>query len=187
MRTLLLNACSVPVDIIPWQQAVLLMLDGRVNLVASYPDRRVRSASTSIEWPAVVRDVARDFSSGLPPIRQNVFARDRHRCLYCDLRPKTPSGRPDLSLLTLDHVIPRCRSEYGYVEAADGMLIPVSGWENLVTACGPCNRRKDNRMPTEANMIPIEHPTAPGFFTRIRIVVSRVRYVPVPWEPYLEF
>lgn len=187
MRTLLLNACSVPIDIIPWQQAVLFLLDGRASMVASYPGWHVRSASMSVDWPAVIRDAARDTSPGLPPIRQNVFARDRHRCLYCDLRPKTPSGRPDLSVLTLDHVIPRCRAEYGYVETADGRLIPLSGWENLATACGPCNRKKDDRTPAEASMILAERPTAPGFLTRIRIVVSRVRHVPVPWEPYLEF
>ncbi|NBS42093.1 HNH endonuclease, partial [bacterium] len=110
MHTLLLNAFSIPVGILPWQRAVLLLLDGSVDLVESYPDRRVRSTSESVPWPAVVRDNARLLNLGLSPNRLNVLARDRHRCLYCGVEPRTPSGRPNVDRLTVDHVIPQCRA-----------------------------------------------------------------------------
>lgn len=185
MQTLLLNAYSVPVGIIPWQRAVLLLLDGRVELIDAYPDRRVRSASDSLPWPAVVRDNTRLWNLSLAPNRQNVLARDRYQCLYCGVEPRTAGGRPNVDALTVDHVIPQCRAFYGHVETRAGALIEVGCWENLATACGRCNGAKGGRTPQEAGMSLLRQPTAPGLLTRVRIVVSRVRTVPIPWERYL--
>ena len=50
--------------------------------------------------------------------------------MYCG----TSGGR-----LTLDHVVPRSRGG-------------DSVWENVVTACAPCNLRKGDRLPEEASM-----------------------------------
>lgn len=187
MNTLVLNAYEIPVGIVPWQRAVQLLLGGVVDPVAAYPGREVRSVSTRVPWPAVVRDRARLVGIGLSPNRPNVFARDRYRCLYCGLEPRTRGGRPDADQLTLDHVVPRCRAEYGHVEAPGGGMIPVGDWENLATACQPCNCRKGGRTPEEAGMPLLATPFAPGAFTSIRIVMSRGRAIPSPWEPYLSF
>jgi len=54
--------------------------------------------------------------------REQIFARDEYRCVYCGER-----FEPDL--LTLDHVQPRTRGG----DRSGG---------NLVTACGGCNARK---------------------------------------------
>lgn len=54
--------------------------------------------------------------------REEIFARDDHRCAYC-------GDQFENELLTVDHVQPRMRG-------GDG-----SGG-NLVTACGACNARK---------------------------------------------
>lgn len=187
MNTLLLNAFSIPVGVVPWQRAVMLMLDGNAELVTAYPDRRVRTVTDSVPWPAVVRDRTRLVGIGLSPNRPNVIARDRHRCLYCGVEPRTRGGRPNADALTIDHVIPRCQAEYGYVEAPwrGGELVPVGDWENLATACQPCNCRKGGRTPAEAGMDLLSLPTTPGLFTSIRIVMSRSRVIPTPWEPYL--
>ena len=61
--------------------------------------------------------------------RFNLFLRDRFRCVYC--------GSP--KELTFDHVIPR---------AQGGRTM----WENVATACAPCNLRKGGRRPNEAHM-----------------------------------
>ena len=59
-----------------------------------------------------------------------LFRRDNHICMYCgDRFPNT--------MLTRDHVLPRSRG--GEDE-----------WENVVTACKPCNARKDNMTIREA-------------------------------------
>jgi hypothetical protein len=50
--------------------------------------------------------------------------------------------------LTFDHVVPRSRGGR-------------TSWENVVTACGPCNLRKGNRLPRECQMIPRQAPRQP--------------------------
>ena len=59
-----------------------------------------------------------------------MFARDRHTCQYC--------GRQTHDL-TLDHVTPRHRGG-------------AHSWENLVTACKPCNHRKGGKTLEEARL-----------------------------------
>ena len=60
--------------------------------------------------------------------REQIFARDEYRCVYCGER-----FEPDL--LTVDHVQPRMRGG----DRSGG---------NLVTACGACNARKGSmRLP----------------------------------------
>ncbi|MFX9589426.1 HNH endonuclease, partial [Acinetobacter baumannii] len=61
--------------------------------------------------------------------RFNLFLRDRFVCQYC--------GSPDH--LTFDHVVPR-------------RLGGRTTWENIVTACAPCNLAKGGRTPKEAQM-----------------------------------
>jgi 5-methylcytosine-specific restriction endonuclease McrA len=50
--------------------------------------------------------------------------------------------------LTFDHVIPRSRGGR-------------TSWDNVVTACGPCNLRKGSRLPRECQMIPHQAPRQP--------------------------
>ena len=68
-----------------------------------------------------------------------VFNRDHYVCQYC--------GR-ETRELTLDHVIPRRRGG-------------KHAWENVVSACVPCNRRKAGRTPTEAGMKLLRQPLPP--------------------------
>jgi hypothetical protein len=73
-----------------------------------------------------------------------LFERDRHMCAYC--------GEVMFhSKLTREHVVPTSRG--GHDE-----------WTNVVTACGPCNRRKAARTPEEAHMQLIYTPYAPNWF-----------------------
>ena len=73
--------------------------------------------------------------------RRNIHARDLSRCHYCGER--FPNRE-----LTVDHVIPRS-------------LGGRDTWENLVTACVPCNSRKGSRTPQAANMRLRRTPTKP--------------------------
>ena len=89
--------------------------------------RALRSATDTYVWPHVIRlvhyvRVPRTIQRKIS--RRALFARDGWRCVYCG----TTSGR-----LTLDHVIPRSKGG-------------ESVWENVVTACAPCNLRKGDRL-----------------------------------------
>ncbi len=96
--------------------------------------------------------------------RRNLMLRDAHQCQYC-------SKRPPVRDLNIDHVVPRSRG------GADS-------WENLVTACRPCNLRKGRRTPEEASMRLMRTPTAPRWSASMLLLLGR----PEPfkeWEPFL--
>ena len=61
--------------------------------------------------------------------RFNLFLRDKFQCQYC--------GSHDS--LTFDHVIPR-------------RLGGKTTWENIASACAPCNMKKGGRTPAQAHM-----------------------------------
>jgi 5-methylcytosine-specific restriction endonuclease McrA len=73
--------------------------------------------------------------------RRNVFLRDKFTCQYC----RKPFCESELNL---DHVIPRDKGG-------------KTSWDNIVTSCIRCNTKKANKLPVEANMIPMRKPSAP--------------------------
>ena len=64
--------------------------------------------------------------------RNNIFLRDHYACQYCGRKP--PSTQ-----LTMDHVNPVVQGGR-------------KSWDNIVTACRPCNLKKGGRTPEEAGM-----------------------------------
>ena len=142
--TLVLNAdyaplSYYPLSLWPWQTAIKAVFLDRVDIVASYA-REVHSPNWSMPIPSVIalRQYVRP--SAYPAFtRFNLFLRDRFACQYC--------GSPHN--LTFDHVVPR-------------RLGGQTSWENVATACGPCNLRKGGRTPAQAHMplaIPPSRPT----------------------------
>lgn len=182
---LLLNADFSPVGIVAWQRAVVLMMDEKVRMVESYADRMIRAPAFEIAWPAVVHLVRYVSVKTSPPLtRTNVLARDAFTCQYCGLKPRH-AGRPDLARLTLDHVVPRADSVDGTVRVPwRERRVPVTSWENLVTACQPCNHQKGSRSLDEAGLSLDSPPGRPRPQDAIRVALARVR-VPREWRDYL--
>jgi len=71
-----------------------------------------------------------------------LFARDCCVCAYCGHRFHTDD-------LTREHIIPTSRGG-------------EDGWMNCITACRPCNGRKGNRLPEEANVSLMYLPYVPS-------------------------
>lgn len=118
-----------PLSLWPWQTAIKAVFLDRVDIVAHY-EREVRSASVALRLPSVIALKQFVRPSQFPAFtRFNLFLRDRFACQYCG------EGHD----LTFDHVVPRA---YG----------GRTTWENVVTACAPCNLRKGGRTPKEARM-----------------------------------
>jgi 5-methylcytosine-specific restriction endonuclease McrA len=158
---LLLNATYEPLAVVDGRRAVLLLLDDKADLVEHDADRRlVRSPSVQVPLPAVVRlrsVVRRPRRTRTPVSRAAVLLRDRYECAYCT----------DRWADTVDHVVPRSRG--GRHE-----------WTNLVAACGPCNRRKGDRLLAELGWKLRFQPTPPR--GRPGLAVRR----PAPeWAAYL--
>jgi hypothetical protein len=57
-------------------------------------------------------------------------------------------------------------------------------WENVVTACAPCNLRKGDRLPEEASMTLKRPPRPPAPVLFIRLAAPSG--LPVSWKRYLD-
>lgn len=161
---LLLNASFEPLKIISWQRAVSMFFMGKVEVVEEY-DHNIRSISLVIKAPAVVRllEFVKVGRKSPPLSRTNVLARDNFQCQYCAL---------DLTLkeATLDHVSPR--SQGG-----------KTTWENIVCACGSCNRKKGGRTPKQARMKLLKQPIRPDWLPVLTIRLNGK--VPISWKLFL--
>ena len=166
-QTLLLNATYEPLKIVDWRKAITLLCQDKVEVIAVH-DREIRSVSFSIKLPSVIRllryiTIRKRFDH-VPFSRANIYARDGHRCQYC--------GRQfPVSDLTFDHVVPV--SQGGRKD-----------WENIVTCCVTCNRRKGGRTPAQAGLRVIRPPRRPTRAPAVRLTFG-LRNAPESWRDYL--
>jgi 5-methylcytosine-specific restriction endonuclease McrA len=170
-QTLLLNASYEPLKVVNWQKAITLWCQGKVEVIAVH-DREIRAVSVSFKLPSVIRllrfvRIKRRFDY-VPFSRATIYARDNHTCQYCNQPFPTTE-------LTFDHVVP----------VAQGGR---KDWENIVTCCVSCNRRKGGRTPGEAGMrlrhAPRRPESLPVDSRWVRIKFG-VRNTPESWRDYL--
>ena len=164
-QVLVLNSSYEVLSVIDWQAAVTGLCSDKLVLVEEY-DEVIRSASTEMRLPAVVKTVKYVTKpvKNLKFSRANVYARDGYKCMYCG--DKCASDE-----LTYDHVMPR--SKGGKTE-----------WTNIVTCCYLCNRQKGGRTPREASMSLLAEPKQPNWVPAVAIRIS-LRSVPDAWTDYL--
>ncbi len=128
-----LNICRV-------RRAIVLLYRGKAEMLEN-GSGFIQSASHTFPLPSVIR-LAYLIKRPRPQPKLNraeVFHRDRYTCQYCGKETRQ---------LTLDHVIPRYRGG-------------EHTWQNVVSACIPCNCRKAGRTPNEAGMRLIRQPSPP--------------------------
>jgi len=165
-QTLLLNATFEPIKVVDWQKAMCLWARGRVEILETH-DREVRAVRFSFKLPSVVRlfkYVKIRRSEHVPFTRANIYARDGNECQYCGLRFPTEE-------LSFDHVIPVTHGG-------------TKGWENIVTACVGCNRRKGGRTPEGAGMPLLRAPRRPPSAILLKVSIG-MRKTPKTWVDYL--
>jgi 5-methylcytosine-specific restriction endonuclease McrA len=161
-RVLVLNASFEPINVCTVRRATVLLLKAKAEVVenGAYV---LRSEHTQMPRPVVIRlvtyvNVPRD-THRRKITRRAVFARDNWTCQYCGSRAQ----------LTVDHVIPRSKGG-------------SSDWTNIVASCAPCNRRKGDHLPAQANMIPARTPRAPSPHVFIHVASPRI---PAAWRQWL--
>ena len=161
---LVLNQGYEPHDVCRTRRAIVLMFCGKAEFI---DDSRgeIHTVSTSFPIPSVIRltlRVRRPFIERRLT-RQEVFARDGFTCQYCERETRE---------LTLDHVVPRSQGG-GH------------SWENVVSACRLCNRRKGGRTPEQAGMKLLSEPRVPrgyGYHVPHHYFSSHVE-----WRKYLPY
>ena len=130
MRSLVLNATYEPLSIVNARRAVVLVIREKAELVEPH-DLVWHAERLMVQVPSVVRllrFIGVPYERRVPLTRRAVFARDQHRCQYCDAPAEN-----------LDHVVPRS-------------LGGAHTWDNVVACCRRCNVRKGNRVPQQAGL-----------------------------------
>jgi len=118
--------------------------------------------------PAVVRllrRVAR--KKAVKFSRMNVLTRDDWTCQYCGRRYFGQAGK-----LNYDHVTPRSQG---------GKTV----WENIVTACYPCNDRKRDRTPQQAGMHLRKRPEKPRSLPVVAFHFEPGESIPDAWRNFV--
>lgn len=124
-RVLLLNASYEPICVVVMGRAIALLLQGKAQLLESREGESVRSVSTSMDYPTVIRlerYVRLPYRRSAPLTRIGVLRRDNFTCVYCG-----GDGR------TIDHIVPRSKGG-------------DSSWLNLAACCQKCNNKKGDRL-----------------------------------------
>lgn len=164
---LVLNADFTPVSRFPlsvwgFERTLRNVLKERVIVVDEY-DALLRGQSITYRPASVV--ALRQYVKKAQSVafnRMNIFLRDDFRCQYCGGR--FPSGE-----LTFDHVIPRCKGG-------------GTGFENIVSACVPCNTQKGSSQV----MKPLRQPRKPTQWDLAKAWRPR-EPLHASWSNYLDY
>jgi 5-methylcytosine-specific restriction endonuclease McrA len=137
---LVLNQNYEPLNICNLRRAFVLVDRGKAE-VLEHGDLGIRTATRLVPRPSVIK-LSYMVKRPRPQVRlsrREIFMRDDYMCQYCGSRSRE---------LTLDHVVPKHRGG-GH------------SWDNLVSACRPCNHRKGGKTLDEARMRLMRTPRRP--------------------------
>jgi 5-methylcytosine-specific restriction endonuclease McrA len=163
---LVLNQNYEPLNVCNARRAFVLVDRGKAE-VLEHNSGKLRSPSYCFSLPSVIRLVylIKRPRPKMRLTRKEIFNRDHYTCQYCGKRSHD---------LTLDHVIPRNKGG-------------AHAWDNLVSACKPCNHRKAGKMPSETRMRLLRQPTRPPatayylFYDYLERQVEWQKFIP-GWE-----
>lgn len=161
---LVLNLGYEPLNVCRVRRALVLIEQQKAEMLEN-GSGFVRSADRVFSIPSVIRIssmVRRPKRNNRKLTRMEIFRRDQYTCQYCGKQAKQ---------LTLDHVMPRYRGG-------------PHTWENVVSACIPCNRSKAGRTPKEAGM-KLSHQPGPPQDASMFFIYDHHRDVRQEWKKYL--
>lgn len=177
---LVLNSAFEPLNITSVKRAMKLIMKNRAKAVESHEDQKFYSGKmwdersgelVTVDFflPSVIRLLEYRYIPIRTQIvtRKNIFNRDKNMCMYCGMVFPSRS-------LTLDHIIPRSRGG-------------KSSWENLVTCCVPCNKRKGDKMLHELHDMKLKHEPKPISSHTSRFILRNMGDGDPLWRKYLFF
>lgn len=131
-QVIVLNTDMTILGTTHWKRAMILIAKGKAEVLAEDTEIRIHP---TVLMPKVIRlitAIRNLWRTQVPWSKANVHVRDMYTCQYCDTKLKRNKA-------TIDHVIPQAQGG-------------KNKWDNTVTACFPCNNKKRDRTPREANM-----------------------------------
>jgi 5-methylcytosine-specific restriction endonuclease McrA len=167
MRTLVLNADFIPLNLVPlstisWQEAMCLVVTKKATAIC-YHDKVVRTVDDEWKVPSIlVLKEYKYFKKHAKYTKKNIKVRDNFHCQYCG---KMFSERS----LTIDHVLPRAKGG-------------KTSWENTVAACKPCNQKKKD----DTRMKPKNFPYRPTYYQLAKKLIIKQAVLHEEWKPYMK-
>ena len=137
---LVLNQSYEPLAVCRARRAIVLIFQGKAEMLEDGLGY-LHTIAAEVPIPSVIRlgQLVRRPRHERKMTRHEIFNRDHYMCQYCGEQSRH---------LTLDHVMPRYRGGQ-------------HTWENVVSACAACNRKKAGKTLKEANMKLIRAPKPP--------------------------
>lgn len=159
---LVLNQNYEPLNVCHTHRAVVLIISGKAEIVANSRGY-ILTPTAKFPRPSVIRlsHPVRRPRPRLKLSRRAVFRRDNFTCQYCGIQSNH---------LTIDHIIPRHRGG-------------VHSWDNVVSACPPCNRRKGGKTLEEAHMALLHRAAEPNASMRTLFFHYLADYS--DWGPFI--
>ena len=163
LPVLVLNQNYEPLNVCRARRALVLILHGKAEMLEN-GSGYIYTTTSSFPLPSVIRLI---YLIRRPrPLRKltrlEVFHRDRYTCQYCGKYTHD---------LTIDHVIPQ-------------RLGRQHTWDNVVSACIPCNRRKAGKTLHKARMQLLREPGPPSgnlpFYIPLHYLEDQME-----WQKYL--
>lgn len=159
IKVLVLNSSYQPINAIGVYKAIKLVLLEKADIVHTF-DTKLKSTHFEYDMPSVIRlkkfhNIPTIYGKDKKPSAMDIFRRDNYRCVYCGSNEE----------LTIDHVLP--------VSKGGG-----NTWQNLVTACLPCNRYKGDGEPPIS--VVGKKPNIHTFYGRLDS-----NQIPGDWNSYL--
>lgn len=144
-KVLVLNSDYTPINVTTVIRGFVLVDKGKAEILKS-SDSPIIAGYQKFVRPLIIRllNYVKYRVKNLRINRNRVFKRDNHQCVYCGSKRN----------LTIDHVLPKSKGG-------------TNTWTNLVTCCSPCNRKKGDKTPEEANMKLITKPYEPTLFSDV--------------------
>jgi 5-methylcytosine-specific restriction endonuclease McrA len=160
---LVLNLNFEPLGVCKLRRAMGLIVLGKADVLQNGRGY-VRTPSRALPRPSVIRLGHLVYRPRLRVklVKKEIMRRDDYRCQYCGRR---------LSRLTIDHIVPR-------------RLGGQHRWDNLVSACPGCNRKKGGKTLRAASMWLLRPPREPTPTALYRL--GRYLQENEDWRPFLE-
>ena len=161
-QVLVLNQNYEPLNVCHTHRAVVMLINGKAEIVVNSRGY-IHTPAATFPLPSVIRlsHQVRRPRLRVRLSRRAIFRRDNFTCQYCGIQSNH---------LTIDHINPRHRGG-------------KHTWENVVSACPPCNRRKGGKTPAEAHMTLLHQAVEPG--ASIRSLFSQYLIEYQDWEPFI--
>lgn len=182
-KCLILNADFSPIGIISWRKAIIweyqysMHEKPAIEIVEYYTDDFIQGTTDTVQVPAVIK-TAKYFNiynaHHVVFSRKNIFIRDEYSCQYC-------GALPSVNQLTYDHVVPKSK----WLEHGSPTI-----WENIVTCCIKCNRRKSNKMLHQTDLKLRKKPVRPKKSNKYLPITHELHIIrdriPEEWISYLK-